>query len=446
VPAPTISVEYFSRSRAAWIPATFEGFNEEYGTYTLDVQAFARPGDVRIAVGATAEYYSTSKGVWVAADVQGFNEEFGVYTLDVQPYARPEHVRLKGLQDPLQAPFCAASRVPEGSGVPEVLQSLPSESSSVQFPVGADVEYFSYRQGIWTPAIITGFDAETGSYQLDVRPSVLASNIRYPVPAEPGDVPQFTVDKYKVNGEVTGCSVFLQAENGNKILAFDESTIDFELACEAAPLQAWMDGIDLGMIPGLLTFLQSEASLRHEKLQTLKQEKDYYREKLDYTYFGLNEDSSDKDIDRAYRQASRELHPDKGGDEKAFAEMRQRYEEIKSMRQKDEEEAPVEKAEVQESDPLQWDPCDRTSMLKAHEAMRGFLIWVSNDLKTITGELEDLRVRFMADTKARRSLQDAGVAEDVLHSGDRKARRSLSDATTADDDLSSGKVSPPLEA
>merc|ERR1719356_1620277 len=59
-------------------------------------------------------------------------------------------------------------------------------------------------------------------------------------------------------------------------------------------------------------------------------------EHLNYIYFGLTADASDKDLDNAYRKLAKKMHPDKnGGTEEAkkrFQQMKERYEAIKRKR------------------------------------------------------------------------------------------------------------------
>merc|ERR1711933_54148 len=61
-------------------------------------------------------------------------------------------------------------------------------------------------------------------------------------------------------------------------------------------------------------------------------------EKADLQFFGLGDDATDRDLDVAYRQLSKKMHPDKnGGTEESkqrFQEMKTRYEELKKKLQK----------------------------------------------------------------------------------------------------------------
>mmetsp|Transcript_2543 Transcript_2543/g.4353 ORF Transcript_2543/g.4353 Transcript_2543/m.4353 type:complete len:569 (+) Transcript_2543:41-1747(+) len=413
---PKAAVEYFSSSRGAWMPAIFEGFNAEYGTYTLDIKPFARPGDVRLAPGADVEYYSNSKGGWVPAQVIDFNEELRVYTLDVQPYARPDAVRIKGFEECLEPPnaTCEPAEEPDVQAPTEAeIPAQPEVAYTVAMPAGLMqvdtlVEYFSSSKGDWVPATIIGYNEDSETYALDVRASALSCNIRVPkadseVLSDETPIPQFNFEKYRTadTGEFMGFAGFIETATGARLRAFDEDVVAFERNCATDALKAWLEGIELTLFPGLLTFLQSEATTRHETLKILKQEKESYRGVIDYGFFGLDEEKcTEKDIDRAYRKKSRELHPDKGGNEEQFNEMQKMYEEIKEMRSKKDPEVKQEseKQETAEGDPLNWDPDDRESMLKAHDTFRSFLLWVMNDMTTILEELQELRRRFQAVT------------------------------------------------
>jgi len=461
-------VEYYSASKQRWILGSFEGFNTEFGTYTLNVQPYARAGDVRYAPEASVEYYSNSCGRWIPAVVNCFDEDLDVYALDVQPYAKPQDVRLAGFEEPLQEPCMenrrdpdwrikmAAATAPVVTEMPapapqlQEVQVMPAEeeddpmiaelvnslTASDRFPVGARVEYFD-KKGTWLPAKVMGFDETLGTYQLDIQPYALAGHVRLPgthlhlpdapgaaglaaeapniekdgeggedVKPEPkGSVPQFTVQKQR-EGDRVVFVVFLEGNDGKQIRAFDGECTNFELGCEADPLRTWLDGVSNDMLPGLLTLLQYEVSFRNERLQAMQEEKDSYSGVDAYEYFGLDEEATDQEIARAYRQKAKELHPDKGGDEEDFEDMRKRYDQLKANRAEGGQGG--KKAKGGEGDPLSWDPCDRASMLNAHDKMRSFLVWVSNDAAQISKDLEELRRRHVESAAARRTLLDEG--------------------------------------
>jgi len=133
-------VEYFSNSRGGWIPAIFEGFHTEFDTYTLDVQPYAKPGDVRLAPGAAVEYYSKTRGVWITATMESFNEELGTYALDVKAYAKPEDVRLAGFPEALQAPCLDSGDQPRRSTLPTVAPEVYERIVELPLTTGDPVD------------------------------------------------------------------------------------------------------------------------------------------------------------------------------------------------------------------------------------------------------------------------------------------------------------------
>merc|ERR1719326_992157 len=94
--------------------------------------------------------------------------------------------------------------------------------------------------------------------------------------------------------------------------------------------------------------------LYHARLNQLEKLGD----NLNYIYFGLTADASDKDLENAYRKLAKKLHPDKNGGtdaaKKRFQLMKERYEAIKKKRNQDleaetDEEGPPESEEDDEA-------------------------------------------------------------------------------------------------
>lgn len=83
-----------------------------------------------------------------------------------------------------------------------------------------------------------------------------------------------------------------------------------------------MDSLVSEQLPGLLTLLANEVKVRAESLKEKERERDSLRGSEDYEFFGLDGNCTDKEIERAYRKKSTQLHPDKGGDEESFNHMR----------------------------------------------------------------------------------------------------------------------------
>jgi len=95
----------------------------------------------------------------------------------------------------------------------------------------------------------------------------------------------------------------------------------------------WMNGLACLDLRGLAhevgQRLVEGSKTYHDGLADLEELQD----QLNYLYFGLSFDASEKDLDNAYRKLAKKMHPDKnGGTEEAkrkFQHMKERYEALK---------------------------------------------------------------------------------------------------------------------
>lgn len=346
------SVEYYSKTFGGWKPAVVEGFNEEWGTYTLDIQPAARLESVRFPAGAAVEYYSASLGGWRAAVVEGFNDEWRTYALDIQPAARPDRVR---------APQAAALHESE---------SMSSATAS---------------------AAATAATAATATAAALGPVCVAASD-------GGGEVSVDDVVIHRADLKGGGAMILVSDAAGGRLASFGEEAVSFELSCDADGLRAWLEGISSAVLPGLLLLLSSEVVARGERLKTCESERDTARGDTDYAFFGLDgEGCSDRDIDRAYRRASQKLHPDKGGSEEQFHEMHDRYQQLKTLRDEG-------KATKSGGGSITWDQHDRVSMLHAHGELRDQLVWITRKVGELERQLEDFK-----RARPTRCLADVGA-------------------------------------
>ncbi|CAJ1343216.1 unnamed protein product [Effrenium voratum] len=180
-------------------------------------------------------------------------------------------------------------------------------------------------------------------------------------------------------------AVAVQRADGKR-WRFQRNSIDFELTCSADSLQKWLDGMLSEQLPGLLTLLVHEVQTRGEALKSAEKERDELRGSEDYEFFGLDsQNCSDKDIEKAYRKKSTQLHPDKGGDEESFNHMREKYEQLKSLRK--------ENKRKEGGGSIKWDARSRESMLGAHGELREQLVWITRHLTDVEEELSELKRR-----------------------------------------------------
>lgn len=126
-------------------------------------QVQQKPGPLR--TGLRCRYFSPSYG-WMAGTVQGMNEQDGTYNLDVRQHAAPDKI----------APPDSVSTVDD------------------MWPPGTWVFYESSSIGSMLPGIITGFNQNDGTYNLDLREHAAVDRIRArigdsspPLQQQPGD-------------------------------------------------------------------------------------------------------------------------------------------------------------------------------------------------------------------------------------------------------------------
>jgi len=157
----------------------------------------------------------------------------------------------------------------------------------------------------------------------------------------------------------------------------------------------------------------------HARLNQL----DKMGEHLNYIFFGLTSDASDKDLDNAYRKLAKIMHPDKNGGteaaKKKFQQMKERYEAIKKKRSEGEDEAESDdgagppdedegatrelkdrkqkpndenaantaEEDADKASSIEYDPQDRGSMEKTVGKMLGQLKNVEIQMKVVVKEL-----------------------------------------------------------
>jgi len=110
-------------------------------------QALARPGPLRI--GLKCRYFSPSYG-WLNGIVQGINDQDGTFNLDIRQHATTDKI----------SPFADS----------------PSSVDDI-WPPGTLVAYESSQWG-FVPAVVTGFNSNDNTYNLDLREHASVEKIR----------------------------------------------------------------------------------------------------------------------------------------------------------------------------------------------------------------------------------------------------------------------------
>lgn len=184
--------------------------------------------------------------------------------------------------------------------------------------------------------------------------------------------------------------ILVSDKEGKELASFGQSEIEFELKADPVQLTKWVNGLDQCVLPGLLSLLGSEVGARGSRLQAAEKERDEFKGVEDYEFFGLGTSITDQDLKKAYRKLSTKLHPDKGGDDAEFNEMRQRYERLQKLRGLEKEKNKGGGGQIT------YDPDDRDSMIRAHEEFRLQLVYITRELTKIEKDLQELRHRSSA--------------------------------------------------
>jgi len=130
--APGTRCRYFSNNHG-WVLATVQAYNPQTGTYDLDVKPQVMPDKIS-PVGETLAdawppgtqvvYLSSSTSKWLPTVVRSFNEQDGTYNLDVRDHASIDRIRVRDLAHSVD------SRVDDGAST-----SAGSSGASAPAPV-----------------------------------------------------------------------------------------------------------------------------------------------------------------------------------------------------------------------------------------------------------------------------------------------------------------------
>eukprot|EP00927_Polykrikos_kofoidii_P023923 TRINITY_DN21861_c0_g1_i2.p1 TRINITY_DN21861_c0_g1~~TRINITY_DN21861_c0_g1_i2.p1 ORF type:complete len:744 (+),score=111.95 TRINITY_DN21861_c0_g1_i2:75-2234(+) len=405
------AVEYHSTTLGGWKPAVVEGFNMEWGTYTLDIQPAARPGKVRMA--------TPSGTAAVASQETGSTGTANRVSIDTMPSPRGPRITTAPASTGSGVAFGGASAtsasVGATTGAPLRTPVVPSMSARAaqetltSVPLAASPQAAVPLRTVGTsaapgaPAVSSTQAAVAETYVAD--PNIIAAGeLNETVDAAESDLdtdanadacagpadpagsaeedPEVKVSRATLRGGET--MIIVSDREGKEIGTFNNNAVQFELECDADSLAKWLSGLSTQLLPGLLTLITAEVTERGEKLKELEKQRDDARGTADYDFFGLEGDCcTDKDIDRAYRRASAKLHPDKGGDETQFNEMRKRYDQLKKLRGED-------KPKKTGGGSINWDHRDRASMLQAHGDLREQLVWITRMIGDTEKELAEM--------------------------------------------------------
>jgi hypothetical protein len=118
--------------------------------------------------------------------------------------------------------------------------------------------------------------------------------------------------------------------------AFGDETVNSLVSNTEDVMTSWLQSLNAMEIKGVLNVVNKHIAEGSRLYHATKQAVEQMTRAASYSYFGLPEDTAEKDLDNAYRQLAKKMHPDKnGGTEDAtvkFQHMKDCYEALKRER------------------------------------------------------------------------------------------------------------------
>lgn len=148
-------------------------------------------------------------------------------------------------------------------------------------------------------------------------------------------LPLISVLKDPISGKQ--CTVVRKDDGSER--AFGDDTVQSCVEETEEKALFWLSSLTNNELKGLLNEFHHHAAESSKLYHETKSALDLLRMKVSYSFFGLQEHTSEKELDNAYRQLAKRMHPDKnGGTQEAkekFQRMKEHYEAIKRHRAED---------------------------------------------------------------------------------------------------------------
>jgi molecular chaperone DnaJ len=134
----------------------------------------------------------------------------------------------------------------------------------------------------------------------------------------------------------TGAGVTTVVNDDGTVCTFGQNTLASLMSSGEDDAASWVGSLTCletrGLVHEIGQVLLSTSAVYQfhlDRLQSLS-------EKCHYEFFGLDEDATDAEIDRAYKKLAKQMHPDKNGGteeaKEAFQQMKEKYEALKQRR------------------------------------------------------------------------------------------------------------------
>jgi len=117
---------------------------------------------------------------------------------------------------------------------------------------------------------------------------------------------------------------------------FGNETVQSMVENTEDALLSWLESLNVTELKGLLNEVTHHVAEGSREYHQFKAAVESLNSKASYSFFGLSEDACEKELDNAYRNLARRMHPDKNGGTEAakekFQNMKDRYEALKRHR------------------------------------------------------------------------------------------------------------------
>jgi len=133
----------------------------------------------------------------------------------------------------------------------------------------------------------------------------------------------------------TGAASTIIMEQDGSTRSFGLETVKSMTETDESGIASWIQAMKDHHVRGLVHEIRERLYESSGRLQTRREELEQLSKRLAFDFFGLSENSQEKDVDNAYRRLARSMHPDKNGGtteaKQRFQAMKERYEDLKTQ-------------------------------------------------------------------------------------------------------------------
>jgi len=179
---------------------------------------------------------------------------------------------------------------------------------------------------------------------------------------------------------------------------FGKQTIASLLLATQDEAREWFQVLSDYQLRGLVHEIGQRLLEASAKYQSRLKQYEGISEQASLKFFGLGVDATERDLDVAYRQMSKKMHPDKNGgteeSKRRFQEMKTRYEELKKKRgiaddtRNSGKDSGQERQADDDQKTLEFDPTSRASLNETAEKMISQLSVLDVSLENLVHELQ----------------------------------------------------------